>query len=342
MKHTKCIMRAFVTASAVCAAAAIAFHSSRTATAAGDETKGGKFVFGVIAKSQSNPVFQAALKGAQAAAKALSKDGVEITIDWRTPNEEDAQKQADNIEKLVNAGANGVAMSCSDASKVTKAINAAVEKGVPVMCFDSDAPQSKRFAYFGVDDEQTGARVMEELVKALGGQKGRIVVLAGNQTAPNLQARVRGVITKAAAMGFTIDSTKDVFYHKETPQDAAQKVEEVQNNNPEIVGWAMVGGWPLFTDALLKWEPGKVKIVAVDALPAQLPYVEKGVAQMLLAQPVFDWGYKSTEMLLAKAQGKGVSDRNICELIPVTKDNLKDWAKKLKNWGFEVNPKFLE
>jgi hypothetical protein len=29
----------------------------------------------------------------------------------------------------------------------------------------------------------------------------------------------------------------------------------------------MIGSWSLFTDALLKWEPSKVKIVAMDALP---------------------------------------------------------------------------
>ncbi len=322
---------------------AIAAALAATATVfAADAPKPRKLTFGVIAKSQGNPVFQAALKGAQAAAKDLGRDGTQITIDWRTPNEEDAQKQADNIEQLVNTGVNGIAISCSDASKVTKAINDAVAKGVPVMCFDSDAPKSKRFAYFGVDDEKSGERVMAELARVLAGQKGRIAVLAGNQTAPNLQARVRGVARKARELGYTVDTSRDVFYHKETPQDAARAVEEVQNNNPDIIGWAMVGGWPLFTDALLKWDPGKVKIVAVDALPAQLPYVEKGVAQMLLAQQVYDWGYRSVELLLAKTDGKPVDERNISELVAVTRDNLGEWAKKLKAWGFDVNPRFLK
>lgn len=314
--------------------------SSTTSPAA--KPKGGKYTFGLVAKSQSNPVFQAALKGAQGAAKDLALQGYQISIEWRTPNEEDAQKQADNIERLVNTGVNGISVSCSDATKLTNAINDAVSKGVPVMCFDSDAPQSKRFAYFGVDDVQTGERVMEELAKVLGNQKGRIAVLAGNQTAPNLQARVRGVLRKAQQLGYKIDPAKDVFYHKETPQDSAAKMEEVQNNNPDIVGWALVGGWPLFTDALLKWEPGKVKIVAVDALPAELPYVEKGIVQMLLAQRVYDWGYKSVELLLAKVEGQPVSDRNISELVPVTKQNLKEWAQTLKKWGFNVDPRYLK
>jgi ribose transport system substrate-binding protein len=87
---------------------------------------------GLVAKSQGNPVFQAARVGAEDAAKALSeKHGVNIRIDWRTPNEEDAQKQAEAIEQLVLAGAEGIAVSCSDANKLTDAIDAAVTNGVP-------------------------------------------------------------------------------------------------------------------------------------------------------------------------------------------------------------------
>ena len=108
---------------------------------------------GLVAKSQGNPVFQAARVGAESAAKALSaKHGVTIKIDWRTPNEEDSQRQAEAIEQLVLAGAEGIAVSCSDANKLTDAINSAVNNGVPVATFDSDAPNSKRFVTYGVDD----------------------------------------------------------------------------------------------------------------------------------------------------------------------------------------------
>ena len=62
--------------------------------------------------------------------------------------------QAQRIQQAVNDGADAILISCSDAGKVTGAINDAVARGVPVMTFDSDAPQSKRFAYYGVDDMQ--------------------------------------------------------------------------------------------------------------------------------------------------------------------------------------------
>ncbi len=296
----------------------------------------------MIAKSSTNPVFLSARTGAEAAARDLSKTtGVEITIDWRTPPTEDGQVQAQRMAQSVNEGADAILLSCSDAGKLTGAINDAVGRGVPVMTFDSDAPQSKRFAFYGVDDLQTGQAVMKELASQLGG-KGAIAILAGNQNAPNLQKRVEGVKQEAAkSPGIKIVGA---FYHAETPQDAAAEVLRVQGAYPEINGWAMVGGWPLFTTTLLKdLDPAKVKVVAVDALPAELPYIEKGIAPVLLAQPTYRWGYVSVEKIVDKMiLGKEVPVINRMELVRVSRENLGEWARQLKEWGFtDVPESFL-
>jgi ribose transport system substrate-binding protein len=291
-----------------------------------------EYTFGLVAKSQSNPVFQAARVGAEDAAKELgAKYGVTIKIDWRTPNDEDAQKQADAIEQLVLNGADGIAVSSTDAHKTTDAINHAVDSGVPVACFDSDAPNSKRFVMYGVDDIQCGQQVMEELAKELGG-KGTIAILAGNQNAPNLQARVKGV--KEVLAKYPDITLVDVFYHKETPQDSAAKVEQVQQAHPEITGWAFIGGWPLFTDNALKWAPGTVKCVSVDALPAELAYLRSGHVQVLLGQECYMWGHVSVENLFNKVYLKKDPEtvRQISPLDRVTTDNVDAYAKNWDKW----------
>ena len=292
----------------------------------------------MIAKSSTNPVFLSARTGAEAAAKDLSqKHGIPIEIAWLTPPGEDGQVQAQRIAQAVNEGASAVLISCSDAGKVTGAINDAVGRGVPVMTFDSDAPQSSRFAFYGVDDVKTGEAVMRELAPLMGG-KGKVAILAGNQNAPNLRNRVAGV--KKEATKYPGISIVDTFYHIETAQDAAAEVIRVQNAYPEVSGWAMIGGWPLFTQTLLTdLDPSKVKIVAVDALPAELAYVDKGLAPVLLAQPTYKWGYVSVEKIVEKVHLKQDVPQIIpMELVRVTKDNLGTWARQLKDWGFTDVP----
>jgi ribose transport system substrate-binding protein len=301
-------------------------------------TAGAPIKIAMIAKSSTNPVFLSARTGAEAAAKELSqKHGVPIEIAWLTPPAEDGQVQAQRIAQAVNEGATAVLISCSDAGKVTGAINDAVNRGVPVMTFDSDAPESKRFAFYGVDDTKTGEAVMKELAAQMNG-KGKIAILAGNQNAPNLRKRVDGV--KQEASKYAGMSIAGVFYHIETPQDAAAEVIRVQNAYPDVTGWAMVGGWPLFTQTLLSdLDPKKVKIVAVDALPAELAYVDKGLAPVLLAQPTYKWGYVGVETIVNKVHMKqDVPQILPMELVRVSKDNLGTWARQLKDWGFTDVP----
>ncbi len=296
----------------------------------------------LIAKSSTNPVFLSARTGAEAKAKELSQlHGVPIEIAWLTPPQEDGQVQAQRIAQAVNEGAGAIILSSSDAGKVRGAINDAVARGVPVMTFDSDVPDSQRYAFYGVDDVKTGESVMDELAAQMGG-KGKVAILAGNQNAPNLKKRVDGV--KAAAAKHPGMQIVGTFYHIETPQDAAAEVIRVQNAHPEIQGWAMVGGWALFTPALMTdLDPKRVKIVSVDALPVELPYVEAGLAPVLLAQPTYTWGSVSVEKVVDKVLLKKDVPANVpMALVRVSKDNLGTWARQLKDWGFtDVPEKYL-
>ena len=304
---------------------------------------GKKFTIAMIGKSSNNPVFLAARTGAEAAAKDLSaKNNMQIEIAWLTPPLEDGEVQAQRIRQAVNDGASAVLIAASDAGKVTGAINDAVDRGVQVMTFDSDAPQSKRFAYYGVDDLKTGQSMMAELATQLGG-KGRVAILAGNQNAPNLQRRVQGAKDEAKKYpGITIAG---VFNHVETPQDAAAEVIRVNNAYPGITGWGFIGGWPLYTQTLLTdLDPAKQKVVSVDALPIELPYVERGIVPVLLAQPVYKWGYVGVETIIDKmVHKKDVPPIIAMDLVRVSKENLGQWARQLKEWGFtDVQEKYLK
>jgi ribose transport system substrate-binding protein len=296
----------------------------------------------MIAKSSSNPSFLSARTGAEVRARELSvKIGSPIEIDWLTPSQEDGQVQAQRILQAVNERVDAILISCSDDLKVSDAIDDAVARGVAVMTFDSDAPSSRRFSYCGVDDFQIGVKVMAELADVLprnGKLPTKVAILAGSRAAPNLRRRVEGIMSEAAHRpDLKIVGT---FFHVETPQDASAEVMRAQIAFPDIEGWAMVGGWPLYTKTLLSDldpDAGKrrYKIVAVNALPPQLIYVEKGFAPVLLAQPTYLWGAIGVDTIIDKL----VFKKNVPQIIPmelvrVTAGNLGTWARQLKSWGF--------
>jgi ribose transport system substrate-binding protein len=300
----------------------------------------------MIAKSATNPSFVAARLGAETRARELGAQlGRGIEVEWLTPPQESGKVQAERIAQAMKDGLDAVLLSCSDALELTPAIDDAVAHGVPVMTFDSDAPDSKRFAYIGVDDFKAGETLMAELAR-LTERGARVAVLAGNRTAPNLRRRVEGVLHEAARHpDIKIVGT---YFHVETPEEASATVMRAQEAHPEISGWAMVGGWALYTRTLLRELTSNaaarrgrpaVKMVAFNALPPQLAYVEAGLAPVLLAQPTYLWGARGVETIVDKLLARRPVPAHIpAELVRVTADNLGAWAHQLRDWGFADVP----
>lgn len=335
-RHAWLISSASVSISALLFASACSQSDSEGETASDPAATTSESVYriGVIAKSNSNPPFQAAKKGAIDAAARLSKemDGVRVEVLWQTPPQEDAQAQAQYVEQLVASGVDGIAISCTDANILTGALKAAVDKGVVVVTFDSDAPDSGRMAYYGVDDKEAGREVMRQLADQMGGS-GKVAVLTGNPAASNLQKRVDGVVGQAAQ--YENIPTPEVYsFMPETATEAAAKMQQVQAANPDITGWALVGGWPLYTDNALDGIYENAKVVSMDPLPLPLEYVRKGQVQVLVGQPYYGWGEKSVEMIIDKLEYNRTPESELifADFDIVTEENVEAYAENWKKW----------
>jgi ribose transport system substrate-binding protein len=74
--------------------------------------------------------------------------------------------------------------------------------------------------------------------------------------------------------------------------------------------------------------------VAVDALPAQLGYVKSGHVQVLLAQQVYEWGSTTVDLLYDLVANNKKPEEAFVKgkLIPVTKENVDEFAKNWEKW----------
>lgn len=293
-----------------------------------------KVTIGMIGKMGKNPVFIAAYSGARVAAKELGeKYKVEIVVDWQTPGEENVEEQAAALERFSHSGVNGVAIACTDANYLTRIIDETVDKGIPVMCFDSDAPKSKRFAYYGADDVVFGKMLMRGLATELNG-KGTIAILAGNRNALNLQRRLQGIREELKKYPNVSLSPDNVHYNIDIPEQASAIAERVQKANPNISGWIFITSSALLVKNSLKWNPGEVKVVAGNAVQAELEYVKSGYVQDLVGVNCFQLGYRSVEILLDKILNNHTPAEPLIyvPLTPVTKENVDEWSLNWKKW----------
>src|SRR6185295_10993599 len=168
--------------------AALALAGCDSGSASGKK----KYRFGLIPKTLTNAVFNYGKKGAEATAKEIgAKENCEIEIVWTAPTSADPAKQASILQNLADQKVAGISVSVEEANTLKGAIDYAVDKGIPVMTFDSDSSASKRKAFFGTNDLECGEKLAHHMGKLLNG-KGKVMIQSGSE-APNLQDRVKGV-----------------------------------------------------------------------------------------------------------------------------------------------------
>lgn len=281
-------------------------------------------VFAGVPKLQNNRVFELARRGAEEKAREL---GVELL--WKAPRAADAIEQRALVQALVEQRVDGIFLSVNNATILEPAIDKAVEAGIPVVCFDSDAPKSRRLTCYAVDDWKAGARGAEGLVERMG-PAGTVGILHGTAGAPNLEARIRGFRDRMREIAPDVKLLEPVYCDDNT-QKAIEAVKNVVEGNADLTGFYMSGGWPLFAappGPFLGLPPGKLKVVAFDGLPPELEYVRQGYVYLLTAQRCRAWGRESVRLLHEWHQGRrDFPERIDAGFDEVTAANVEAYAR---------------
>ena len=152
-------------------------------------------------------------------------------------------KQKEILESFISQKVDGIAISCAERRLPDDTIDKAIDAGIPVVTWDSDAPKSKRIAFYGVDDFAGGQIMGEEAAKLLNG-KGTVAFIT-SLGANNLQRRLDGV--KDALAKYPGIKIVEIYDIKEDTVRCAELIATGTNRYPDLGAWISVGGWPVFT-----------------------------------------------------------------------------------------------
>jgi ribose transport system substrate-binding protein len=291
-----------------------------------------------IPKALNNPVFEIGREGAFKKAEELTAAGpIEVKVDYIGSVASDAAEQARVVEDVIAKGVDAIGISCNDPTALIDPIQKALDAGIEVMTWDSDAPDSGRFTYLGVDNYEGGLAAADMLVKVMG-EEGKVAVRTGVPGAFNLEERISGFKDGVADYpGIEIVTTVAC---DDDINKGVQVVEEVMQANPDLDGWFFVGLWPLFADrgSMPLWEEAALAgmtTIAFDTLPVELEYVKEGLIQGLVGQKYWGWGYDTVQMIYDKiVNGKTYDDFTNSGMDLVTAKNVDVMAEMWETSDF--------
>lgn len=262
------------------------------------------------------------------------------------------------VEDLLTKGVDGLAISPIDPANQTELLNMAA-KNTKLITADSDAPETARLVYVGVDNYSAG-RMCGQLVKEAMPDGGKLMIFVGRMEQDNARLRRQGVIDELMdrpknpqnfdAPGKEIAGGKFTILGTLTDQfDRAKgkaNVEDTLSRHTDING--MVGLFeynpPLILEALKQaGKLGKVKVIAFDEAPETLDGIKKGTVHGTVVQNPYMYGYKSVEVLKHIVAGNhSVVPASKFIDIPARKirrDNVDEfWADLKKKTGQEDKP----
>ncbi len=273
----------------------------------------------------ADPAFNYAKIGAERAAATLGQ----VEVLWRAPQAGDPASQKQQLEALITQKVDGIAISCANPDLLTETIDKAVDAGIPVVTFESDAPKSKRRAFYGADDLAAGKVMGEEAAKLLGG-KGTVAILTSLE-APNLQRRVEGV--QEALKSHADVKIVETYDLKEDAARSVEILEAGSKKHADLGAWISVGGWlasaPKALDTI---DSKRTQVVSFDTLPLALEGMKAGKIQVLVGPKYFGWGSEVVKLLADLKAGKPpaqpVIDSGVDVVTPASLAQFEEsWAK---------------
>lgn len=274
---------------------------------------------------------------------------------WQAPDRPDNNAQKLVFENALAANVDGIAVSPIQADAFAPVIDAAIDKGVPVITFDSDSEKSKRLAYIGTNNFEAGKRAGEAAIK-LFPRGGKLVAFVGNMSAQNARDRYQGFLT--AVKGYNIEmlqapfeDDKDIGRARRNVADAITKYGTKING---FLGLYSYNGPAIVDEVLKAGLRGKVKIICFDGEPKTLKNLEAGLVDATVVQKPYQFGRLATKLLyLINRKGFPAAMKEMKQEVDslgmkmegniidtgvdvITPANAAPFLKKLREMGLEA------
>jgi ribose transport system substrate-binding protein len=253
-----------------------------------------------------------------------------VIAEFHAPNESTAQQQKQIVEDLMSRGIEGMAITPLNPESLSLALDRAGEM-FPVICQDSDAPNSRRLCYIGTDNVDLG-RKMGELMKQTLPEGGKVALFVGQLDVANARERQQGILE--SIQGTNLESI-GTFTDGAQPAEAKRVVTDVLAKNPDLKGIFGLWGYnaPQAVNALEE-SPGRdVKIVGSDESVQTCRAVRQGKEFASVAQQPYEFGYQSIKMLAKIHRGEHPdlpADKTIhIGTYVITRDNVDDVERKI-------------
>lgn len=299
-------------------------EATQPAAAGSEPVTQPRYRIAVIPKGTTHVFWKSVERGATQAGEEL---GVE-TI-WKGPlKENDRALQIQVVQQFISQGVDGIALAPLDLKALVGPVNAAREKGIPVVIFDSaldGRPGTDFVSFVATNNEQGGRLGGEHLARLLGGQ-GNVALLrymVGSASTVNREKGFLGAIGQNPDISVIVENRYAGATAGEAKTQALNMLDQIRQadgvfcpNESSTMGMLLA----LQQEGLA----GKIKFVGFDASPPLVKALTAGEIDALVVQNPRKMGYTAVDVLVRYLKGEQVEHNVDTGVVVVTRENMND------------------
>jgi ribose transport system substrate-binding protein len=304
---------------------ALALAACLTLAGCGGTKPAARYRITVIPKGLTHEFWQSIHRGAERAQFDLQRQGITVDVLWEGPRtESDAQAQIDIMNRSIANRVHGIVLAPQHSRTMVAPVEAAVQKGIPVVIIDSGLEnQDIIVKYVATDNYHGGQLAAEHLLKVLrqAGKPAPKLILfryapgseSTEQREKGFEDYVNGVIAEQKKKGQpTIAWLSTDKYAGATTDSALKEATPLLNGlqDQEIDGIFAVNESSATGMLMALKSLGlnkKVHLMGFDSSPPLLQAVAEGDIDGLILQDPFKMGYLGVWTLVQHLEGANVS-----------------------------------
>jgi len=213
-------------------------------------------------------------------ASKFSED-YEVEIIFTAPDKEDAAKQLDIFNDMVNRGVDAIIMAAVDADVMKKPISDAIEEGIPVFGFDIGVPGADTiYLASGFEPVTSGTNIAKGLVEEINGS-GKVAILIGSLGSPILDARQKAIEETLAE--YPDIEVVGVYANDNDYEKGLAQCESILQAHPDLAGFAGVVATniPTASKAIINAGlEGELSVWGAGLPTENAEYIKAGIAKM--------------------------------------------------------------
>lgn len=276
-------------------AAAVQYSPNKIAKTLAVKKKNIKLGYIMYASTSGNPFFDDVVTGINAKAEELAEYGVSVEV--RSSEFNNVQKQIALMDELVQAGVQGLAITPVNGPAVAQKINELSGAGVPVVTVNSDIDNSARIAYVGSNYEQSG-KTAGGLMRLITNGSANVGIVTGSHDVLCHAKRV-SAFTKSLAKHCPNVKIVGIAENNDDDFQSFSVTKTLLASHPEIdaLFLAAAGVYGACRAVIELGLQKKVKIISFDCAPSTRKLIQDGVITATIAQQPFKQGALPLEIL---------------------------------------------